>query len=187
MQRDGKYFLLFSGTVTNVARLGHELTVQFKDGDRATLNPPSDMMVDIAGTMIQARKLPRGQELTLYVPQDQFVAEVPEGESVSAPLPISHWEPQRVAEAASPSMEPAPPKHFRKRAPPSDCWPWVALRSSSREPVSQRRAAGAICASGRCTGRQGRRPSRQIGRRPTGSERHVLARHPGGGCVTKTS
>ena len=110
MQRDGKYFVVFSGTVTKVARLGRELTVQFKDGDRVTLNPPSDMMVDIAGTMTQARKLQSGQELTFYVPQDRFVAEVPEGESVSAPIPITQSEPQRVAEAASPSTEPAPAK-----------------------------------------------------------------------------
>lgn len=108
MQRDGKYFVVFHGTVTQVARGGRELTVEFKDGDRVTLNPPSDMMVDIEGTMTRAHDLQRGQELKFYVPQDQLVAEVPEGESVSAPIPITQWEPQRIAEAAPSSMESRP-------------------------------------------------------------------------------
>lgn len=108
MQRGGKYFVVFSGTVTRVARSGRELTVEFKDGDRVTLNPPSDMMVDIEGTMTRAHDLQRGQELKFYVPQDGLVAEVPEGKSVSAPIPITQWEPQHIADAASSSMESHP-------------------------------------------------------------------------------
>jgi len=108
VQRDGRYFVVFSGTVTGVARFGQKLTVEFKDGDRVTLNPPSDMMVDIGGTMTRAHELRRGQDLTFYVPQDRFVAEVPEGESVSAPIPITQWEPQRIADATSPGTESRP-------------------------------------------------------------------------------
>ncbi|MHB1870272.1 MAG: LPXTG cell wall anchor domain-containing protein [Steroidobacteraceae bacterium] len=108
MQRDGKYFVVFSGTVTRVARHGRELTVQFKDGDRITLNPPSDMMVDLAGTMTPAREMQSGQELTFYVPQDQFVAEVPQGDNVSAPIPIAQTEPQESANSESTSTEPQP-------------------------------------------------------------------------------
>ncbi|MBW4050770.1 MAG: LPXTG cell wall anchor domain-containing protein [Proteobacteria bacterium] len=108
VQRDGKYFVVFSGTVTGVARHGRELTVEFKDGDRVTLNPPSDMMVDIEGTMTRAHDLQRRQELTFYVPQDQFVAEVPEGKGVSVPIPITQWEPPSVADAAPESTESRP-------------------------------------------------------------------------------
>lgn len=100
VQRDGKYFVVFSGKVTRVAGLGRALTVDFKDGDRVTLNPPSDMKIDIGGKMTRVRDLERGQALTFYVPQDQLVAEVAEGESVSAPIPITEWEPERMASAA---------------------------------------------------------------------------------------
>lgn len=108
VRRDGKYFVVFSGTVTNVARDGRDLTVQFKDGDRITLNPPSDMMVDLAGTMTPASEMVSGQELTFYVPQDQFVAQLPQGDRVSAPIPIASEEPQEVASSESTSAEPRP-------------------------------------------------------------------------------
>ncbi len=108
VQRGGKYFVVFSGTVTGVAHSGRDLTVQFKDGDRVTMNPPSDMMVDIEGTMTRAQELQRGQELTFYVPQDRFVAEVPQGKGVSAPIPITRWEPQNIPEVAAASTESRP-------------------------------------------------------------------------------
>ena len=66
------------------------------------------MMVDIEGTMTRAHDLRRGQELRFYVPQDGLVAEVPEGRTVSAPIPITQWEPQHLADAASSSMESRP-------------------------------------------------------------------------------
>lgn len=108
VQRDGKYFVVFSGTVTRVARRGGDVTVEFKDGERVTLNPPADMQVDIQGTMTRARDLQRGQELTFYVPQDQFVAEVPEGEHVSVPIRITRWEPQHLAYVPHARMTPRP-------------------------------------------------------------------------------
>lgn len=101
VQRDGKYFVVFSGTVTRVAGFGRTLTVEFKDGERAILKPPADMRFDIAGTMTRARDLEPGQELTFYVPQERFVAEVPEGEQVSAPVPLTILEPQSATETAA--------------------------------------------------------------------------------------
>src|SRR5512146_45196 len=106
VQRDGKYFVVFSGTVSRLARLGRDVTVEFKDGDRVTLNLPSNMNIDIGGTMTPPHRLMRGQELTFYVPQDRLVAEVPEGERVSAPIPITRWEPQRIASTAHSTMTP---------------------------------------------------------------------------------
>lgn len=108
VQRDGKYFVVFSGTVTRVARQGRDVTVQFKGGEEATLNPPSDMRIDIGGTMTLPRDLMRGQELTFYVPQDRFVAEVPEGTHVTVPIPITNWEPQHLAYVPHARIVPRP-------------------------------------------------------------------------------
>ena len=106
VQRDGKYFVVFSGIIRRLERLGRDVTVEFKDGDRVTLTLPADMKVDVGGTMTPPHHLIRGQELTFYVPQDQLVAEVPEGERVSAPIPITSWEPQRIASTAHATMTP---------------------------------------------------------------------------------
>lgn len=108
VQREGRYFVVFSGTVSRVARRGRDLTVEFKDGDRVTLNPPSDLKVDIEGHMTRVRDLQRGQALTFYVPQDRFVAEVPEGERISVPIPITGWEPQPITRTPHPAMAPHP-------------------------------------------------------------------------------
>lgn len=96
-QRDGKYFVVFSGTVRTVSDSGRSLTMDFKDGDRVTLNPPPDMRFNIDGKATRARDLRRGDQLNFYVPQDRLVAQIPEGERISAPIPITHWQPQRVA------------------------------------------------------------------------------------------
>lgn len=108
VQRDGKYFVVFAGTVARVTPGGHAVTVNFKDGDHVTLNPPPNLKFDIAGVMTRARDVEPGQELTFYVPQDRFVAEVPEGEQVSAPIAITQWEPQHLAYAAHATMGPRP-------------------------------------------------------------------------------
>ena len=108
MRRDGKYFVVFSGIVTRVARDGRQLTVLFKDGDHFTLNPPADMMVDLSGTMTPAREMMSGQVLTFYVPQDSFVAQIPQGDSVSAPIPIASEAPQELASTETTSAESQP-------------------------------------------------------------------------------
>lgn len=101
VQRDGKYFVVFAGTVHSVAGYGRSLSVDFEDGDEVTLKPPPGMRFDIGGTMTRARDILPGQKLTFYVPQDRFVAEVPEREHVMVPVPITEWQPQRIAEAAT--------------------------------------------------------------------------------------
>ena len=106
VQRDGKYFVVFSGIVHSVSRYGRALSVDFDNGDEVTLNPPAGMRFDIGGTMIRPRDIHPGQQLTFYVPQDQFVAEVPEGEHVSPPIPITRWEPQLVADTAHATAAP---------------------------------------------------------------------------------
>ena len=66
------------------------------------------MKFDIGGTMTRARDILPGQQLTFYVPQDRFVAEVPQGEHVMVPIPITHWQPPRIASAAPATMAPRP-------------------------------------------------------------------------------
>jgi LPXTG-motif cell wall-anchored protein len=68
--------------------------VDFRNGSEVTLKPPANMKFDIGGTMMRPREILPGQQLTFYVPQDRLVAEVPEGERISAPIPITRWEPQ---------------------------------------------------------------------------------------------
>lgn len=110
VQRDGRYFVVFSGTVSRVTNLGRNLTIEFKDGDRATLHPPSDMMIDVEGTMTRVRDLQRGQKLTFYVPQERFVAEVAEGERFSAPIPITDWKPEHIEYTSTASRPTELPK-----------------------------------------------------------------------------
>lgn len=97
LQRDGKYFVVFSGTVRSVADRGRKLTIDFKDGERVTLNPPEDMSVEIDGRATRVRDLRRGDALNFYVPQERFVAEIPEGTRVSAPIRITPVAAERVA------------------------------------------------------------------------------------------
>lgn len=108
VQRDGEYFVVFSGTVHSVARYGRSLSVDFKNGDEVTLKTSADMKFDIGGTMTRPRDILPGQQLTFYVPQARFVAEVPEGERVIVPIPITQWQPQRIAYAAPATMTPRP-------------------------------------------------------------------------------
>ena len=108
VERDGKYFVVFSGTVHSVARYGRALSVDFENGDEVTLKPPAGMKFDISGTMTRPRDVLPGQKLTFYVPQDRFVAEVPAGQHVMVPIPITQWQPPRIAYAAPATMAPRP-------------------------------------------------------------------------------
>lgn len=113
MQRDGKYFVVFSGEVRTVADRGRKLTVDFKDGERVTLNPPESMSVQIDGRATRVRDLRRGDVLNFYVPQERFVAEFPEGTAVSVPIRITPAASERVALVPGATMRstaPALPK-----------------------------------------------------------------------------
>lgn len=97
LQRDGKYFVVFSGEVRTVADRGRKLTIDFKDGERATLNPPEGMSVEINGRPTRVRDLRRGDVLNFYVPQERFAAQFPEGTAVSVPIRITPAASERVA------------------------------------------------------------------------------------------
>lgn len=73
MERDGKYYVKFEGTVRRVR--GQDVTVNFKGGsDELTLTPPENMSLYIDGRERTVRSLQRGDELTFYVPQDEVAA-----------------------------------------------------------------------------------------------------------------
>jgi hypothetical protein len=73
MQRDGRFYVKFSGRVERVA--GENVTVNFRDGSELTLTPPENMSLYIDGRERTVRSLRRGDELTFYVPQENVVAQ----------------------------------------------------------------------------------------------------------------
>jgi hypothetical protein len=75
VQYDGRYFVQFDGTVQSVTGNGSRLVMRFEGLDEnTTLNPPENARLFIAGRSTPFRDLTRGQELTIHVPADQFVA-----------------------------------------------------------------------------------------------------------------
>jgi len=67
MERDGRYYVKFSGTVRRVTG-DRAVTVNFKDGSTLELTPPENMSLYIDGRPRTVRSLRRGDELTFYVP-----------------------------------------------------------------------------------------------------------------------
>jgi LPXTG-motif cell wall-anchored protein len=94
MERDGRYYVKFSGTVRRVR--GQDVTVNFKNGsDALTVTAPENTSLYIDGRPRSVRNLRRGDELTFYVPQDQLVAPPPAVVGVTV-IPITRI---RVAQA----------------------------------------------------------------------------------------
>lgn len=98
VQRDGKYYVKFSGDVREVADRGRSLTVDFKNGERVTLSPPDEMSVDVNGKEIAVGDLRRGDRLNFYVPQSRLAVQFPEGDPlrVSVPIRVARAEPERA-------------------------------------------------------------------------------------------
>ena len=100
MQRDGRFYVKFSGTVQRVA--GENVTVNFRDGSALTLTPPENMSLYIDGRERTVRSLRRGDELTFYVPQENVVAQ-PQVVGVTV-IPLTRV---RVAQATPSETAPA--------------------------------------------------------------------------------
>lgn len=75
MERDGRYFVKFEGTVQRVADRGRNVTINFKNGDRLTLQPPENMSLFVDGRPRKATALRPGDQLNFYVPEDQLAAQ----------------------------------------------------------------------------------------------------------------
>jgi len=78
MQRDGKTYVKFEGTVKKVAKGGSEVTMDMKGGDKLVLNPDPNRNVIIGGKKTPVKSLRPGDTLTFYVPDDRVVAAVME-------------------------------------------------------------------------------------------------------------
>jgi LPXTG-motif cell wall-anchored protein len=103
-ERDGKTYVKFQGTVQRNDR-GKELEIRVKKGDTITVNPPEDMVVWINDRKTPVRQLSRGDELTFYVPEDQFTAQFAQEaqptstQYVAVPIVYTQttYEPERTA------------------------------------------------------------------------------------------
>jgi len=78
MQRDGRTYVKFEGTVKKVAKGGSEVTMDMKGGDKLVLNPDPNRTVSIGGKKTPVKSLRPGDTLTFYVPDDRVVAAVME-------------------------------------------------------------------------------------------------------------
>jgi len=78
MQKDGKSYVKFEGTVKKVSKGGTEVVMDMKGGDKITLNPVEGRTVYIGGNKVPVKNLRPGDTLTFYVPEDRVVAAVME-------------------------------------------------------------------------------------------------------------
>ena len=107
-ERNGKTYVKFQGKVVQNIDRGKQVKLDIKDGDTLTLTPPENLALYIDGKKKSVKDLSRGDSLSFYVPEDQFVAQVSEEPEVTpAPrlvlVPILYREvevtPERTAAA----------------------------------------------------------------------------------------
>jgi hypothetical protein len=77
-ERDGKRYVKFQGTVKRNENGGRKLVVNFKDGGDVTLTPSPDLQLTVNGKKTPISELGRGSELSFYVAEDRFAAQIPE-------------------------------------------------------------------------------------------------------------
>ena len=108
LQKDGVYYVKFSGEVKKVQNRGADLTVQFKDGNRVMLHPDPNFTVSINGKATKPSGLRPGDQLNFYIPQSRLVAQLDETPSAT-PAEEVQMEPA-PAEAPAPAMAQELPK-----------------------------------------------------------------------------
>jgi hypothetical protein len=128
MQRDGKYYVRFSGDVQRVADRGRSVTINFRDGDRLTLTPPENMALFINGRRTPVTDLRVGDELRFYVPQDTLAANFFESEAPTAQVQVVPIAPPAPAEPGLLAQnQPAPGARLPRTASPLPLVGVVAL------------------------------------------------------------
>jgi hypothetical protein len=106
LQKDGKTYVKFEGTVQRVKDAGKTLLVSFKGADTYTLHPKEGLMVNIGGKQTAMKDLQPGDTLTLFVPEDRLALDLtpeptpPMQEIALAPAPMEEAAP--VPEQAAP-------------------------------------------------------------------------------------
>lgn len=119
MQRDGRYYVRFSGEVQRVADRGRSVTIDFRDGDRLTLTPPENMTLFINGRRTPVTDLRVGDELRFYVPQDTLAASFFESEAPTAQVQVVPIAPAAPAEQGLVAQnQPAPGARLPRTASP---------------------------------------------------------------------
>ena len=119
MQRDGRYYVRFSGDVQRVADRGRLVTIDFRDGDRLTLTPPENMALFINGQRTPVTDLRVGDQLRFYVPQDQLAASFFESEAPTAQVQVVPIAPPAPAEPGLLAQsQPAPGARLPRTASP---------------------------------------------------------------------
>ena len=116
VQKDGKTYVKFEGTIEKVAKKGTEVTMKMKGSDKIYLTPPEGRTVYVNGKATPVKNLRPGDTLVFYIPDDRLVATVEA--SPTAPMeeiPIS--EPAPVEQVA---MRTEMPKT-------ASSWPLLAL------------------------------------------------------------
>jgi hypothetical protein len=128
MQRDGRYYVRFSGDVQRVADRGRSVTIDFRDGDRLTLTPPENMSLFINGRRTPVTELRVGDELRFYVPQDSLAANFFESEAPTAQAQVVPIAPPAPAEPGLLAQnQPAPGARLPRTASPLPLVGVVAL------------------------------------------------------------
>jgi hypothetical protein len=148
LERDGKLYAQFDGVVQR--RTGNTLYIRFKGGEQVPggdrtvkITPPSDMTFRVGSRTYKVRDAVAGQDLTVYIPGDRFVANmgdevvvaeetpIEEVVPVETPAPVAETppaEPAQVAEATPPPAPPAPtmaaPPAPMPAPPPAKETPW---------------------------------------------------------------
>jgi len=105
VQRDGRYYVRFEGTVQRTANRGREVTVDFEGGDAMTLTPPENLALYMDGRRSSVATLRRGDQLKFFVPENQLAAHFYESEAPTAQAQIV---PIRVTKMRLAAAEPAP-------------------------------------------------------------------------------
>ena len=119
MQRDGRYYVRFSGDVQRVADRGRLVTINFRDGDSLTLTPPENMALFINGRRTPVTDLRVGDELRFYVPQDTLAANFFESEAPTAQVQVVPIAPPVPAEPGLLAQnQPAPGARLPRTASP---------------------------------------------------------------------
>ncbi len=137
LERDGKLYAQFDGVVKR--RNGNTLYIRFKGGERVPggdrsvkITPPSDMTFRVGSKNYKVRETAEGQDLTIYIPGDRFVANMGDELAVAEQTPIEEVvpaeEPAPVAEIPPPA--PAEPAAMAEAAPPPEPAPAPAMAAA---------------------------------------------------------
>ena len=118
MHRDGRTYVKFEGEVKKVAKGGSEVTMDMKGGDRITLNPDPNKVLNVGGSKVKVKNLKPGDNLTFYVPDNRVIATVME--TPTAPM-------EEIPISSAPVTQVAMTETTYDMPKTASSWPLVAL------------------------------------------------------------